>query len=147
MEFALAFGAVGDFLALGLLIKDIVSALDDCRGSEKDYRDLIESLEGLGKTLQQVEQVYRDPQIINTLDDLSEIARCTLEQIRQCLEGFHNHLRKYESTLGPGGTGSRLKGVVRKIQWKLEEKDVSKFRADVAGYAVSLKVLLEVTTM
>lgn len=147
MEFALAFGTVGDFLALGLLIKDIVAALDDCRGSEKDYQDLIQGLEGLGKILHQVEQVYRDPQITNTLEDLCEIARCTLDQIKQCLEGFRNQIRKYETTLSAGASGSRFKGVVRKIQWKLEEKDVSKFRADVAGYAVSLKVLLEVTTM
>lgn len=35
MELAFTFGAVGDFIALSVLIKDIIGALDDCRGSSK----------------------------------------------------------------------------------------------------------------
>jgi hypothetical protein len=40
MEVALSFGAFGDLLALSILIKDIVSALDDCRGSSREYQNL-----------------------------------------------------------------------------------------------------------
>ncbi|KAF0316324.1 hypothetical protein GQ607_016424 [Colletotrichum asianum] len=53
MEFTLAFGAVGDFIAVIALIKDIITALDDSRGSAKDYRDIVHSLEILQRTVEQ----------------------------------------------------------------------------------------------
>ncbi|KAK0717848.1 hypothetical protein B0T26DRAFT_751856 [Lasiosphaeria miniovina] len=45
MELGLTFGAVGDFISIAGLVRDIVLALDSCRGSSKEYRDLVESIE------------------------------------------------------------------------------------------------------
>ncbi|KAH6976039.1 hypothetical protein BKA56DRAFT_552474 [Ilyonectria sp. MPI-CAGE-AT-0026] len=147
MEFALAFGSVGDFIAIALLIKDIICALDDCRGSAKEYRDLIQELNILEKTLQEVEHIYNNPRLSDGLDDLSKIALLTTKQIQQCLEGFCDKIQKYGPSLAKAGTGNALKDAARKIQWKLEENDSSKFRADITGYTMSLQVLMEVTTL
>ncbi|KAM5386445.1 hypothetical protein ACJZ2D_000408 [Fusarium nematophilum] len=127
MEVAFAFGAVGDFIA--------------------EYRDVVQALATLRKALEEVEYIYRDPKLSDDFKDLCTIALRTVEQVRQCLEGFRNQIRKYGPGLADGGTGNLFKDVARKIQWKLEEKDVDKFRADVAGSTISLKVLLEVTTV
>ncbi|KPM44405.1 hypothetical protein AK830_g2141 [Neonectria ditissima] len=147
MEFVLTVGAVGDFLAISVLIKDILVALDDCRGSAKQYRDLVEGLTNLDKILHEVEQVYCDSKFAGDLGDLRTISLHTIEQIKQCLEAFRNRLRKFEPSLSDGGTGNRFKDVVRKIQWKVEEKDIAKFQAEVMGYVMSVKVLFEVTTV
>jgi len=73
MEVALTFGAVG------LLIKDIVSALDELRGSAKSYRELIEGITLLGQVVEQAAQVYQDsqPSTLDGLEDLVPIANAT----------------------------------------------------------------------
>ncbi|KZL74992.1 hypothetical protein CT0861_07526 [Colletotrichum tofieldiae] len=147
MEFALTCGAVGDFIAVIALIKDIVSALDGCRGSVKGYRDILQSLGVLQRTVEQAAEVYSDSKLLDGLDDLTALALRNLEQIRHCLESFHDTTRKFGPSLAGGGSGNVLRDVARKIQWKLEEKDVDKLRAEVMGATVSLSILLDVTNM
>ncbi|GKT58321.1 vegetative cell wall protein gp1 [Colletotrichum tofieldiae] len=147
MEFTLAFGAVGDFIAVIELIKNIIVALDDCRGSARDYQDTVQNLEMLGKILQQVAEVYQDQGFNDHLGDLRAIAWRSLQQIRLCLDGFSDKIQKFAPSLTNGGTKNVFKDVARKIQWKLEEKDVDKFRTEVMGYTMSLNMLLEVTTV
>ena len=148
MELALTFGAVGDFLSIALLIKDIISALDECRGSAKSYHDLTQGITLLGEAIKQAEQIYQGSQLPDGLEDLAPIAKATIAQIRTSLKSFRDQVcKKYDHSLAKGGSGNIFKDVSRKIQWKLEEKDAVKFRAEVAGYTMSLKMLLEVTTL
>jgi hypothetical protein len=149
MDFGLSFGSVGDFITIALLIKDIVAALDDCRGSAKQYRHLVQRLNTLHQTLEAVQQVYEDPQLTQSLEGLSKIALSAVGQIRSCLEAFLGHIRKYEPSLGNSvsGGGNALKDIRRKVQWKLNEKEVEKFCDEVVGCTMTLKMLLEVTTM
>ncbi|KAK4199820.1 hypothetical protein QBC40DRAFT_265582 [Triangularia verruculosa] len=148
MEFALTFGAVGDFLALISLINDIRLALDDCRGSNKTYRELIEGLSLLEKSLQQVEKIYQGPGFAVGLQDLGAIAQATVDQVCAALQEFRDKIcSKYGPSLASGGSGNVLKDVTRKIQWKFEERDVEQFRAKVAGLTVSLNLLLDVTAV
>ena len=44
MEVAPTFGAVGDIISIVVLITEIPAALDECRGSDKAYRDLVDEL-------------------------------------------------------------------------------------------------------
>jgi len=150
MEVALTFGAVGDFISTGLLIKDIVSALDELRGSAKSYRELIEGITLLGQVVEQAAQVYQDsqPSALDGLEDLVPIANATTVQICTSLQGFRDRISaKYSQSLVGGGSGNLLKDVSKKIQWRVEEKDVEKFRTEILGYTTSMKLLLEVTTV
>ncbi|KAM0443306.1 hypothetical protein ACHAQK_003669 [Fusarium lateritium] len=149
MDFGLSFGAVGDFISIALLIKDIVASLDDCRGSAKQYRELVQGLDVLSRTLEAIQKVYENLQLTNSLEDLSKISQSTISQIRSCLHGFLDQISKYEPSLGvhTSGSGNTLRSISRKIQWKLNEKDIDKFRTEIAGYTMTLKVLLEITTM
>jgi hypothetical protein len=149
MDFGLTFGAVGDFISIALLIKDIIASLDDCRGSAKQYRELVQGLDILGQTLEVVQKTFENPQLTDSLEDLSKISLTTISQIQCCLRGFLDQIRKYEPSLGvnASGSGNTLKSISRKIQWKLNEKEVEKFRTEISGCTMTLKVLLEVTTM
>jgi len=148
MELALTFGAVGDFISIALLIKDTISALDECRGSAKSYRDLIEGITLLGQATQQAEQVYDASQLPDGLEDLVPIAKATIAQIRTSLGSFRDKIcKRYGDSLAEGGSGNIVKDVSRRIQRRLEEKDAEKFRAEVAGYTMSLTILLDVTSV
>ncbi|CAI0646057.1 unnamed protein product [Colletotrichum noveboracense] len=131
MKFTLAFGAVGDFIAVLELIKNIIAALDDSHGSTKAYRDVVQSLGILESTLRQIEQ-------------LRAIALRNVEQIKRCLAEFNNKIEKF----GPSLTGAKnaLRGAARKVQWRLEEKDVDKFRWELLGHTMAMNTLLELTT-
>jgi len=148
MEVALTCGAVGDFISIALLIKDIISALDECRGSAKAFRDLIEEIGLLQKNLEQIERIYQGPELPDGLESLGSIARATISQIRTCLEAFCNKVyNKYGESLAEGGSGNVFRDVSRKLQWKLEEREVEKFRSEMAGYRMSLEMFLQVTTV
>lgn len=118
MEVTLTFGAVGDFISIGLLIKDIVSALDEHRGSAKSYRELIEGITLLGQAVQQAEQIYQDsqPSALDGLEDLVSIAKSTIAQIDTSLVSFRDGVSaKYGQSLAGGGSGNILKDVSKKI--------------------------------
>ncbi|KXH30526.1 hypothetical protein CNYM01_02937 [Colletotrichum nymphaeae SA-01] len=146
MEFTLTFGAVGDFIAVIEIVKNIIVALDDCRGSAKEYRAVVQSLGVLEKMLQLVANLYNDQGPASGFGDLKAIVLRNVEQIRLCLQGFSEKVQKFAPSLSTEGKKTTLKDVARKIQWKFEENDVEKFRAEIVGYTTSLDVLLEVTT-
>ncbi|KAK4175812.1 hypothetical protein QBC36DRAFT_17892 [Triangularia setosa] len=148
MEFALTFGAVGDLLALLSLINDIRTALDDCRGSSKTYRDLIEVLTLLEKSLQQVEKIYQRPGLAAGLQYLGEIVQATVNQVCTALQEFQGRIcSKYGPSLTDSGSGNAFKDVTRKIQWKFEEKHVEQFHAKAAALTVSLNLILDITAV
>ncbi|KAK3331476.1 hypothetical protein B0H66DRAFT_468412 [Apodospora peruviana] len=145
MELGLTLGAVGDIISITVLIKDIVSALSEARGSSKAYRDLVESLNVLHQMLHEADRVYSDEPHDSAV---RLVALNTVGQIRNCLRRFDATIQKYGPSLAQGGSGCSLMDGARKLQWKLlEEKDVDKFRSEIMGYSQSLTTLLCVTNI
>ncbi|KAH7144342.1 hypothetical protein B0J13DRAFT_635422, partial [Dactylonectria estremocensis] len=136
------FGAVGDFISVALIIRDIVNALNDSRGSSRDFQELVQSLNVMKKALEELEGVLSDPRAPNELDSLRSVALDTARQITCRLTEFRQKINKYSTSLVRNGSGNIIKDAVKKIQWKLDEEDVSKFRGEIAGYTASLKILL-----
>jgi len=149
MDFGLTFGSVGDFIAIIALIRDIIEALDDARGSAKEYQDLVRELDTLRQTVEAVQRTLEDPQLIDSLEDLAKTALDTVAQINDCLNGFLGQIGKYEPTLSAGASGKRncLKSMGRKVQWKLNGREVENFRAEVMRCTMALNVLLKVVTL
>lgn len=149
MEFGPTFGAVGDFISITVLIKDIITALDDAQGSATRYRELTNELNTLRQTLDAVQETYESPQLTHSQEDVSGIALGIVAQTKNRLNGFLQQIHKYEPSLGTGAgkASSSFKSMGRKIQWKFNEKEVDKFRAEVMGCTMALKVLLEVITV
>lgn len=148
MAFDPTFGSFGDFLSIAALIKDIVIALDDSRGSKQKYQALIQELGILTQAIEQTEKIYKDQRYVSGVDRSPVTALETaVAKIWQRLEDFNLKLRKYAISLCPGGSGHVIRDIARKIQFKIEEKDVEEFQRDVLGYNISLKLLLQVTQM
>ena len=147
MELALTFGAVGDFIALSVLIKDIIGSLDDCQGSSKVYQDLVRSLVILDGALCEVDQVFHDPRRANIAQRLCATALESVRQINDALQSFYDKLKKFRPSLGPGGSGNRLKDTARKIQFKMDEKEITAAEAEIRAYTVALSILLQPMTL
>ncbi|PTD09117.1 hypothetical protein FCULG_00011064 [Fusarium culmorum] len=160
MEFALTAGAVGDFLSIAVLIKDIIAALDDSRGSAKQYRELVQQLNTLDQTLDTIQQTLKDPRVTHSLEFISGIVLDTVANIKKCLVDFLGQISKYEPALGISApvnkaslTGAwmniqrKANSNFRKVQWKLNEKDINKFCAEVMGYTMALEMALGVITL
>ncbi|RGP69629.1 vegetative cell wall [Fusarium sporotrichioides] len=149
MEFALSAGAVGDFISIAVLIKDIIAALDDSRGSAKEYQELVQQLNVLSQTLDAVQQTFNNPHLTHSLECISGIALDTVAKTKNCLNDFLHQISKYEPTLGASTSVKKasLVSVRRKIQWKLNEKDVDRFRTEVVGYNATLQVVIGVITV
>ncbi|KAJ3525708.1 hypothetical protein NM208_g11523 [Fusarium decemcellulare] len=141
------FGAVGDFISVILVIRDIITALNDSRGSTRDYLELTESLQVLEKALKEVDEVFKDPRAPKELESLRLVALDTARQITRRATEFRERMKKYAHSLSHGGSGNPIKDTVRKLQWKLDEGDISKFRGEIVGYTASLNILLHATTM
>jgi predicted HicB family RNase H-like nuclease len=137
---AVPFGfSVGDFIAGINLVKDVIKALQDSRGSSKEYLELIAELRSLETALFEVK----------TLDLRIEqrAKRAALrEASKQCqtsIDNFLKDLMKYSTNLRLGGSLCAWKDAYRKIQWKLCKKDdLVRFREEIGFHVQSIQMLM-----
>ncbi|KAE9368192.1 hypothetical protein N431DRAFT_547295 [Stipitochalara longipes BDJ] len=139
----ITFGSVGDIISISLIVKDLVQALDDSRGSAAEYQDLIRELWALDRVLLEVEQVSRNSEQTNGLYALWVTTKRATDECRQCIENFLEKIKKYEKSLGGLASGHTLRGVPMKIRWRLTQSDeLEKFRTAINAHCSSLSMLL-----
>lgn len=135
------FGSVGDIIATGLLIKDLIHALNNSRGSAAEYRELIRELTSLEEVLQSVDRLCNangGNGMNLELAALRAIALRIADECRLSITTFQRRWSKYDPSLG-AGTSSTLKSAFAKVRWQVgEREDVLKFRAEVSAHAASL---------
>lgn len=135
-----AFGfSAGDLVAGINLIKDLIKALEDGAGASAEYRGLINELYTLEVALQQAKRLK--------LEDSQRPQRIALEQAavqcQQSIDGFLTKIDKFQPSLRAGGSSRPWKDRFRKVQWALYHKDdINQFRAEIAGHASSINMLL-----
>jgi len=140
----ITFGSVGDIISVSLVVKDLLIALNDSRGSSAEYQAVIRELYVLDTALLQVEQLSRSHAATPELQALYETAKQTAAKCQDSVASFKARLGKYNGSLTTGGSGNILKDTARKIQWRASQKDaeIAKFRAEVTGYSDSINMLL-----
>lgn len=140
----ITFGSVGDIISVSLLVKELLIALNDSRGSSAEYQAVVRELYILDTALLQVEQRLRSHTTTPELQALYETANQTVDKCRDSVSKFTANIRKYSEYLAPGGSGNILKDTTRKIQWRASQKDaaIARFRAEVTGYSNSINMLL-----
>ncbi|KAK4452014.1 hypothetical protein QBC34DRAFT_456941 [Podospora aff. communis PSN243] len=143
MELGLTFGAIGDFISIAMLIKDLSSALNDSRGSSKACTDFVETLVVIERTLREADVIYRDLPEGNTM---RESARQISGQIQRCVAQVEGDIKKYQPSLVHGGSGNSFRDAARKIQWKfVDERDIERHRSQLMGCCTLLGLCLQVT--
>jgi hypothetical protein len=88
----MSFGfSVGDFIATGLLIKDIICSLKASGGATSEFQELIRELDGLQKVLDMIEGLDGTSGQSFVIDGL-KIAALNCQFV---LDGFRTKLKKY----------------------------------------------------
>lgn len=129
--------SVGDFIAVGVLIKDVIVCLQSSSGSAADYRELMRELEGLAHALHEIEHLRGSPQQEVAISAI----KCAALNCNYVLHEFLQKVKKYEKSLGDSVESKKLKAAGRKIQWKLDmEEDVLKLRAYLNAHVGSLNM-------
>ncbi len=143
MSASVTFGSVGDIIAICIIIKDLVKALDDSKGSSAEYQEVIRELWALDRVLLEVELLWRTCESTNELNALRETANRMADQCRRSIEGFLKKVKKYRPSLGGGGSGSVLRDTTMKIRWQVSHADeLTKFRAEINAHCSAINMLL-----
>lgn len=143
MSAGVTFGSFGDIITLCIIIKDLVKALDDSRGSSAEYQEVIRELWALDRVLLEVELLWRTCEDSVELNALRETARRMADQCRQSIEGFLTKIKKYGPSLRDGGSGSVFRDATMKIRWQIAHADeLTKFRAEINAHCSAINMLL-----
>ncbi|KAM7186431.1 hypothetical protein V8F33_011824 [Rhypophila sp. PSN 637] len=139
----MSFGfSIGDFLAVGGVIADIVSSLKDSTGSESDYQELIRELNALDRALKGLDKLQPTTSSPGTVDSI----KCAALSCRVPLEEFLSKIKKYEVTLGPRAPTPSIalssKAVLRKITWLNKAEDVDHLRKYLDIHLGTINILL-----
>jgi hypothetical protein len=138
----ITFGSIGDIISVCLIIKDLVAALDDSRGSTTEYREVIRELWVLDRALLEVNLLSRTCDNTIELNALCKTARQAAENCRHSIESFSRKVRKYGSSLDEGGSKNVFRDTAMKIRWVSQKDDLAKFRAEVNAHSSSINMLL-----
>lgn len=140
------FGSVGDIIAVGLLIKDLIKCLDDSRGSSAEYQAVIRELRSLDYALLEVELMFLSCQGSTELDALRANALHIAEQCGRCITEFRELVKKYGRSLQSGGSGHFIKDTALKFKWSSSEKEhLARFRAEIIAHCLSINMLVATT--
>jgi hypothetical protein len=151
-DMSITFGSVGDILAICALVKDCVDALSDTNGSAPQYQAVVRELEILQKALLEVGVLSRTHAITPELTALFISADTTIERCRQTLAQFKVKVQPYDKHLSASPRGSPVQKIcnrnAKKLLWHIKMKDeVTRFRAEVVAFSVSIHQILSAATM
>jgi hypothetical protein len=137
----MSFGfSVGDFIAVGNLIKDICSCLQEAGGSKAEYHELLRELECLQQALQQLDKLHNDSPTSST--NLDSIKYAALS-CRRPLEHFLAKVRKYDKALGVWGKAGVVKSTADKLRWGFGQKEeIQKLQSYLNVHVGTINILL-----
>jgi hypothetical protein len=139
----ITFGSVGDIISVCLLIKDLVIALDECRGSAKEYQHLMQDLRNLERVLLELDLLNKSCNDNADFVALGETAKRTSAECRALIEPFYDRIFKYNEYLKSNHDKRMLVDKYWKIHWKITQKDyVAQFRTALHGRVAAITLLL-----
>lgn len=141
MAFAPTFGSFGDFISVGILIKDILRTFDDVRGSVAEYRSLTKELHTLDLSLLQVHHTCISHLPRPETHALKELATEIVDDCKSDVAAFKQQMEKYQTALGHESTNV-LGRTARKVQWLTKTRDIDQFREKVKIHSIRLNVVL-----
>ena len=83
------FGSVGDIIAVGLLIKDLIKCLDGTRGSSSEYQAIVRELQSLDYAFLQVKPAFLSHQELEESNVLQETALRIAKQCENCIREYN----------------------------------------------------------
>lgn len=118
-----SFGSFGDILGIAQLAFILAKTLSDTRGSSAEYQELVTELHSLSSTLEILNRVLSVRAPSRPLQISVEIEMKTaLKKCQILLSDFGKRIEGYEHCLKKGGSGSKLRDILRQIRWGIVKK-------------------------
>lgn len=141
-------GGIGDIFAIIGVVRELISALDGSRGSDKEYQEVQRELDGLEKGLSAYYQLVQARSDDPALDAIFKSSRTTAEDCKRCIEAFSGQTIKFDRSLREDGSGNVVRDMGKKLQWQFSKKEeVMRFRSALGPHISSLKMQLLAATM
>lgn len=137
---AAAFGfSTGDIIMGINLVRDIIKALNETRGSSKEYLEVVCELRGLEVALVHVKSQYS----LTTQSGQRSALQLLVEECEATIKIFLKSLEKYNGHLSAFGSKIKWKDAVRKVQWHLCKADeLTSFRVRIALHVQNIEMML-----
>ncbi|RYP69646.1 hypothetical protein DL771_006010 [Monosporascus sp. 5C6A] len=138
---AVPFGfSVGDFLAVGKLIRQVAVELRENDEASPEYQSLLIELEALERALRKLQTLKPGKHELLQLTSI----RATALACQRPLQNFLAKISKFESRLGAFSTANNgWKGLPRKLQFRIMFKeDVKELRSALASHVATINLLL-----
>lgn len=135
----MSFGfSVGDIVAVGKLVADIISCLKDSTRSQTEYQDLVRELECLRSVLVHLDRLVQN----ETSQVLDSIKYATLS-CRRPLEEFLTRIRKYDRSLCTQSKPNPIREAIDKVKFPLGHGDeIRKLQTYLSVHIGSINILL-----
>ena len=147
-KMVVSFGSVGDIIALGILIKDLIKCLDNGRGASAEFQTMIRELRSLEYALVEVQFLFlpEPRQELQSLEPLRNSVLVVAAQLDKCITEYSSRLRRYQNNLQPGGSANFAKDVALKVKWGLSDKEsFPKFQDEIVAHCLSINTLVAST--
>jgi hypothetical protein len=139
----ITFGSVGDIISVSLLVKDVLVALSESRGSSVEYQEIIRELYILDRALLEIEQLSRQYASTLELTALCQTAAKAVSECRNSVKTFLDRTAKYHRSLSDRSKANALSKATRTVQFAVVERnELSRFRAEISAHSLSLNMLL-----
>ena len=137
---AMSFGfSVGDFVAVGSLIADIVNSLQEASGSKSEYQEILRELEGLQHALSYLDKLQSSDACSTSIDSIKYAAL----SCRRPLQQFLDKIKKYDNTLGVWSKAGTVRSAADKLKWAYTQKDeVRKLQTYLNVHVATINILL-----
>ena len=138
----MSFGfSVGDFIAVGKLIKDINDCLQSAGGAKSQYQEIIRELYILSKALDHIEHL---PATDESKTEQLDYIKFAALSCRYPLQQFLEKIKEYDGSLGIGAKTNIFRKTARKFQWSFgSSKDVGPLQMYLNTHIVTINMLLE----
>ena len=128
---SIAFGSVGDIIAICQVIAATVRSLSSTIGSSTEYESLINSLWSLAQALESVKSLIEQGSQLPHQGRLQTV----LGNCHECLDRELDNIRIFAASLRSAGSSNRLKDAIMKIRWQGQ-----KARSPLSFFIVSGKI-------
>ncbi|PQE14012.1 Glycoside hydrolase superfamily protein [Rutstroemia sp. NJR-2017a BBW] len=133
---SITFGSVGDIIAVGQISWSLAKALNDSRGSAKEYQGLVKELRAFERAVLQIVALWQNydcPDVITT-----DAVKDWLDTLRAFQEKAG---KKYGASLGTsGGSGNLVKDISKKFVWMKEKEDILDLRRKLSSATDTITV-------
>ena len=138
MPISATFGSVGDVVSLCSLIKDLVRAFDQSRGSSAEYQDIVSELRAFEEMLTQVKAFCDRLDPSAEFEGFRQRVNSKADQCQLALEKFLKRIEKFGPSLKEGGSGNRCADFVYKIRWLCHSDELTKFKAAIGRHSAAM---------